>query len=78
MNKIKKFFMWFKIPKGIYCYGKKVCPYWQHKHPEFYKHIKNFMRKGKNLHDDGADVLTAIAESINNKPKIMVSKSRII
>ena len=51
---------------------------WQHKYPEFYKHIKNFMRKGKNVHDDGADVLTAIAESINNKPKIMVSNSRIM
>ena len=51
---------------------------WQHKYPEFYKHIKNFMRKGKNIHDDGADVLTAIAESINNKPKIMVSNSRIM
>ncbi len=51
---------------------------WQHKYPEFYKHIKNFMRKGKNLHDDGADVLTAIAEQINNKPKIMVSNSRIM
>lgn len=51
---------------------------WQHKYPDFYKHIKNFMRKGKNVHDDGADVLTAIAESINNKPKIMVSNSRIM
>ncbi len=51
---------------------------WQHKYPEFYKHIKNFMRKGKNVHDDGADVLTAIAESINNKPRIMTSNSRIM
>lgn len=51
---------------------------WQHKYPDFYKHIRNFMRIGKNKHDDGADVLTAIAESINNKPKIMVSNSRIM
>lgn len=51
---------------------------WQHKYPDFYKHIKNFMRKGKNVHDDGADVLTAIAESINNKPKICISNSRIM
>jgi hypothetical protein len=28
------------------------------------------MRKGKNEHDDGADVLTAIAEQINQKPII--------
>jgi predicted phage terminase large subunit-like protein len=51
---------------------------WQHKYPEFYKHIKNFMRKGKNEHDDGADVLTAIAEQINQKPTIQVGYSRII
>ena len=51
---------------------------WQHKYPEFYKHIKNFMRKGKNEHDDGADVLTAIAEQINQKPTIQVGYSRIM
>lgn len=51
---------------------------WQHKYPDFYKHIKNFMRKGKNTHDDGADVLTAIAEKMNNKPKIAISNSRIM
>ena len=51
---------------------------WQHKYPEFYKHIKNFMRKGKNVHDDGADVLTAIAEQINQKPTIQVGYSRIM
>lgn len=51
---------------------------WQHKYPEFYKHIRNFMRKGKNAHDDGADVLTAIAEQINQKPTIQVGYSRIM
>lgn len=51
---------------------------WQHKYPEFYKHIKNFMKKGKNEHDDGADVLTAIAEQINQKPTIQVGYSRIM
>ena len=51
---------------------------WQHKYPEFYKHIKNFMRKGKNVHDDGADVLTAIAEQINQKPTIQIGYSRIM
>lgn len=51
---------------------------WQHKYPDFYKHIKNFMRVGKNIHDDGADVLTAIAETMNNKPKISVGNSRIM
>lgn len=51
---------------------------WQHKYPEFYKHIKNFMRKGKNIHDDGADVLTAIAEQTNQKPTIGISNSRIM
>jgi len=51
---------------------------WQHKYPEFYKHIKNFMKKGKNEHDDGADVLTAIAEQVNQKPTIQVGYSRIM
>ncbi len=51
---------------------------WQHKYPEFYKHIRNFMRKGKNKHDDGPDVLSGIYERITNKPTIQVGYSRIM
>ncbi len=51
---------------------------WQHKYPEFYNNVRNHMRKGKNEHDDGADVLSTIYEKITNKPKIQISSSRII
>lgn len=51
---------------------------WQHKYPEFYKHITNFMRKGKNKHDDGADVLSRIYEKITINSKTVITGDRRI
>ena len=37
---------------------------WKNRYPKFYKHVMEYMRKGKNNHDDGPDVLSAIYEQI--------------
>ena len=51
---------------------------WQHKYPEFYKHIKNFKRKGKNAHDDGADVLSSIYEHVTAQKATIFDKNMIL
>lgn len=51
---------------------------WKNKYPEFYKHIKNYMSKGKNKHDDGADVLSRIYEKMTTKATIQISDRSII
>lgn len=51
---------------------------WKNKYPEFYKHIKNYMSKGKNKHDDGPDVLSRIYEKMTTKATIQVGYSRIM
>lgn len=40
---------------------------WEDRWPEFAKHIKHYVRTGKNEHDDGEDCLTGVYE--NPKPK---------
>lgn len=40
---------------------------WRHRWPELYNELMNYQREGKNAHDDAADALTGIVESINNK-----------
>ncbi|MGN1012276.1 MAG: phage terminase large subunit [Clostridia bacterium] len=40
---------------------------WEDKWPEFAKHIKHYVRTGKNKHDDAEDCLTGVYE--NPKPK---------
>lgn len=42
---------------------------WRHKWPELYQELVSYQREGKNAHDDAADALTGIVESINNKIK---------
>jgi predicted phage terminase large subunit-like protein len=42
---------------------------WRHKWPELYQELMSYQREGKNAHDDAADALTGIVESINNKIK---------
>lgn len=53
---------------------------WRDRFPEFYKHITSYQKKGKNIHDDGPDVLAGIYDDItNNEPnKIIVSNTRIM
>ena len=36
---------------------------WQHKWPEFYKHITGYRKETNNMYDDAADVLTQIVEA---------------
>ena len=40
---------------------------WEDKWPEFAKHLKHYVRTGKNEHDDAEDCLTGVYE--NPKPK---------
>lgn len=40
---------------------------WKVRWPEFYKHLTEFQKIGKNLHDDAPDALTGIVEKANNK-----------
>ena len=52
---------------------------WQHKYSDFYKHITNYMIKGKNKHDDGVDVLSRIYEKMTiNSKTIQTGDRRII
>ncbi len=44
-------------------------PNWKTRWPEFYKQVMEYQRKGKNAHDDAADVLAAIFEEITGKRK---------
>ena len=39
---------------------------WEDKFPEFARHIKHYIRDGKNEHDDAEDCLTGVYE--NPKP----------
>jgi predicted phage terminase large subunit-like protein len=47
---------------------------WKKRWPDFYKHITEFQKEGKNKHDDAPDALTGIAEQINDKAKLVVGK----
>lgn len=38
---------------------------WESRWPVFAKNVKGYMRVGKNLHDDGPDVLTMVAEDLD-------------
>lgn len=38
---------------------------WQDRWPEYYEAMVKYQREGKNLHDDGPDATTGIAENIN-------------
>ncbi|MBO5004887.1 MAG: phage terminase large subunit [Clostridia bacterium] len=50
---------------------------WEDKFPEFAKHIKHYLRTGKNEHDDAEDTLTGVYE--HPKPKtIETSKESLI
>lgn len=51
---------------------------WKNKYPDFYKNISGYMGKGKNLHDDGPDVLSRIYEKTTSKPTIITGDRRII
>lgn len=43
---------------------------WKNKYPEFFKQVNNYMKKGKNKHDDAPDVLSSIYENVANTSKI--------
>lgn len=50
---------------------------WEDKFPEFAKHIKHYLRTGKNEHDDAEDTLTGVYE--HPKPKVIeTSKESLI
>lgn len=51
---------------------------WKHKYPVFFNHIRNYMKKGKNTHDDGPDVLSGIYERVAIKPRFEISNNRIV
>ncbi|WP_232304285.1 phage terminase large subunit [Jeotgalibacillus campisalis] len=40
---------------------------WKQRWPEFYKHITEFQKEGKNKNDDAPDALTGIAEIVNKR-----------
>ena len=42
---------------------------WKNKHPEFYRQLNSYMKKGKNKHDDAPDVLSSIYEAMTNTNK---------
>lgn len=43
---------------------------WRTKHPEFYKQVMTYQRKGKNAHDDAVDVLAMIYDSMTDDRRI--------
>lgn len=47
---------------------------WDTLYPEFYSEISRFSRKGKNTHDDGADVLSSIYEHVDAGIEVRVHK----
>ncbi len=47
---------------------------WEDRFPEFAKHLKHYVRTGKNEHDDAEDCLTGVYE--NPKPKNIMETSR--
>ena len=49
---------------------------WRHRWPELYQELMNYQREGKNAHDDAADALTGIVESMNNKLKMKAKIKR--
>jgi len=49
---------------------------WRHRWPELYQELMNYQREGKNAHDDAADALTGIVESMNNKLKMKAKVKR--
>ncbi|MFT9496366.1 phage terminase large subunit [Anaerosolibacter sp.] len=52
-------------------------PYnWNIRWPEFYQAISTYQAKGKNKHDDAADALTGVAESISQKKRSIVDRWR--
>jgi predicted phage terminase large subunit-like protein len=51
---------------------------WRDRFPEFYKHITSYQKKGKNIHDDGPDVLAGIYDKIDNKKQITLGFNKII
>lgn len=40
---------------------------WEHKLPQFYRDVTNYLKEGKNKNDDAPDALTGIAEDISRK-----------
>lgn len=49
---------------------------WRHRWSELYQELMNYQREGKNAHDDAADALTGIVESMNNKLKMKAKVKR--
>jgi len=49
---------------------------WRHRWPELYQELMNYQREGKNAHDDAADALTGIVESMNHKLKMTAKVKR--
>ncbi len=49
---------------------------WRHRWPELYQELMNYQREGRNAHDDAADALTGIVESVNNKLKMKAKVKR--
>ena len=49
---------------------------WRHRWPELYQELMAYQREGKNAHDDAADALTGIVESVNNKLKMRAKVKR--
>ena len=49
---------------------------WRHRWPELYQELMTYQREGKNAHDDAADALTGIVESVNNKLKMKAKVKR--
>lgn len=51
---------------------------WKNRHPEFYKQVMSYQKKGKNKHDDAVDVLASIYEFMTDRLDVQVlSKSDI-
>lgn len=49
---------------------------WRHRWSELYQELMTYQREGKNAHDDAADALTGIVESVNNKLKMKAKVKR--
>lgn len=45
---------------------------WKNRWPVFHKQVMSYQRKGKNVHDDGVDVLAGIYENVTNGGKSML------
>ncbi len=47
---------------------------WEDKWPDFAKHIKHYVRTGKNEHDDAEDTLTGVYE--HPRPRIVQTSEK--